>query len=117
MGSISEELATSNNELVARCDRCLELDISCEYKISPDQKYKPLGCDNCTKEHNFCVFSYPIIGKPPLLLSDNCTECRRAHCRCVFEKSSDGSCKRCKKTGSLCVFVPMKQGRRFDLKK
>ena len=79
MGSICEDLATSNNEPVARSDRCVELEIPCEYKISPDQRFKPLGCENCTKEQHFCVFSYPIIGKPPLPLSKLCSECQCAH--------------------------------------
>ena len=117
MGSISEDLATSNNESVARCDRCIELKISCDYKISTDQRFKPLGCENSTKEHRYCVFSHPIIGKPPLPLSKLCSECQRAHQRCVFETLSDGCCKRCKKKGSLCVFAPLKQGLRSDLKK
>ena len=117
MGSICEDSATSNNELVARCDRCVELEITCEYKISPDQRFKPLGCENCTKEKRYCVFSHPIIGKPPLPLSKLCSECQRAHQRCVFETLSDDCCKRCKKKGSLCVFAPLKQGRRSDLKK
>ena len=116
MGSIGKDFATSNKEQVARCDRCTEKHISCYVKVSTYQRFKPLECVNCMKEQRYCVFSHPIIGKPSLSLSNNCTKCQRAHQRCVFDDSSDDCCNRCKKKGSLCAFAPLKQGRRSDLK-
>ena len=116
MGSIGKDFEPSNNEPLMLCDGCTFLKIPCFVAVSTDQRFKPLECANCVKEQGYCIFIPPIIGKPPLPLSNNCTKCQCAHQRCVFANPLDDSCVRFTKKDSLCVIAPLKQGHQRDLK-
>ena len=117
MGSIGDDFESSNNETLTSCDGCTALSIPCYVAVSTDQRFRPLECANCVKEQQYCIFIPPIIGKPPLPLSNNCTECQCAHQHCVFANPlEDDCCIRCTKKDTLCVFAPLKQGHRRDLK-